>query len=469
MVASGIAALDSTILATAIPTIVADLGGYSQFPWLFSIYILASAVTVPVYSKLADMFGRKPIILIGIGIFLVGSILCAVAWDMPSLIVSRGIQGLGSGAILPIATTMIGDIYTVAERARIQGYVSTVWAVSSVIGPAIGGILAQFHLWRWVFIVNIPLCLLCIWIITRSYHETVARRQHRIDYAGLVLITLASGLLILGMLEGGSAWEWLSPISFAVFGASIVLAVAFVLVERRAAEPIVPLALFRKPVISSGVILNFAIGAGLGALAPFVPVYLQTGIGASPLEAGAALAAFTIGWPLAVIVSGRIYLARGFRFVGVIGGIIMTLAATTLAALAQMPSLWLVAILTFFIGAGFGWTALPSLVSVQSSVDWNQRGVASGLIMFSRSIGQSFSTAVFGAISLAVITAYGGDSGDPQAIISATQAIFVGVVVIALIVLASAFGLPGRTATQAAAHADPRGETIREPEAELGP
>jgi len=469
MVATGLSALDATILATAIPTIVSDLGGYEQFPWLFSIYILASAVTVPIYSKLADMFGRKPVMLFGIAIFLIGSTLCAVAWDMPSLIIFRAIQGLGSGAVQPIAMTILGDIYSVSERARVQGYVSTVWALSSVVGPAVGGILAQFHLWRWAFIVNIPLCIVCMWIIWRVYHEKVQRREHRIDYAGFILITLASGLIILGALEGGNAWDWLSPASFAVLGTGLALAVAFVFVERRAAEPIVPLGLFRKRVISTGVILNVAVGAGLGAIAPFIPVYLQNGIGASPLEAGAALAAFTIGWPLAVMVSGRIYMARGFKFVGIIGGAIMTAGAATLAALALSPSVWLVGILTFVIGAGFGWTALPSLVSVQASVSWDQRGVASGLVMFSRSIGQAFSTAIFGAISLAVIASYGGDAGDPTAIIASTQAVFVGVVVIALIIFASAFGLPGREATRAAAANDPRGVQPEAPEAELGP
>ena len=189
MVASGLVAIDATILATAVPSIVQDLGGFSQFPWLFSIYLLAQAVSVPVYSKLADVLGRKPIILFGIGLFLLGSILCGFAWSMPALIAFRAVQGLGAGAVGPIAITMVGDIYTIAERARVQGYFASVWAVSSVIGPTLGGVFAQYTGWPWIFFINIPLGLLAAVLIVRNFHEKVDRHAHRIDYAGAALLT----------------------------------------------------------------------------------------------------------------------------------------------------------------------------------------------------------------------------------------------------------------------------------------
>ena len=217
MVATGIVAIDSTILATAVPSIVRDIGGFSQFPWLFSIYLLAQAVTVPIYSKLSDTFGRKPIILVGISIFLLGSILAGFAWSMPALIAFRAIQGLGAGAILPIAVTIVGDIYSLEERARVQGYLASVWAIAAVVGPTLGGVFTQFLSWPWIFFVNIPLCLVAGGLLIRNFHEKVERRSPRIDYAGAVLLTGGLTLVILGLLEGGQAWPWASATSIGIF------------------------------------------------------------------------------------------------------------------------------------------------------------------------------------------------------------------------------------------------------------
>ncbi len=184
MLATGLVAIDSTILATAVPSVVADLGGFSQFPWLFSIYLLAQAVTVPLYGKFADLVGRKPMMMLGIAIFLVASILCGLAWSMVSLIVFRALQGLGAGAVLPMGQTIIGDVYSVAERAKVTGYVAGVWAASSVIGPTLGGIFSDYISWRWIFFVNIPIAIAAMLVLHRSFHESVERRHHRIDYAG---------------------------------------------------------------------------------------------------------------------------------------------------------------------------------------------------------------------------------------------------------------------------------------------
>ena len=223
MLATALIALDATILATAVPSIVDDLGGLTQFPWLFSVYLLAQAVSVPVYAKLADTVGRKPVILFGIGLFLIGRILCGFAWSMGSLIAMRALQGLGAGAVLPLTTTIAGDIYTVAERAKTQGYIASVWAVSSVVGPTLGGVFSQFASWRWIFFINIPFCLLAAGMLWRNYDESVERRKHRIDYAGAVVLTVALTLLILAVLEGGQAWawsSWQSVGSFVVGGAA---------------------------------------------------------------------------------------------------------------------------------------------------------------------------------------------------------------------------------------------------------
>src|SRR4051794_31985628 len=189
MLTTGLVAIDSTIIATAVPSIVDSVGGFSEFPWLFSIYLLAQAVTVPVYGKLADLFGRKPVILVGIGLFLLGSVLCGAAWSMGALIAFRAVQGLGAGAVQPISMTIVGDLYSLEERAKVQGYIASVWAVSAVVGPTLGGVFSEYVSWRWIFFVNIPLCLVAAATIGLRFSEQVQqrrRRRPRIDYLGAV-------------------------------------------------------------------------------------------------------------------------------------------------------------------------------------------------------------------------------------------------------------------------------------------
>src|SRR5690349_16376838 len=213
MVSTGLIAIDATILATAVPSIVRDIGGFAQFPWLFSVYLLAQAVSVPVYGKLSDLFGRKPVVLWGIGLFLLGSIMCGVAWSMGLLIAFRVVQGLGAGAIMPTTITIGGDLYSVQERAKVQGYIASVWGIASVVGPTLGGVFSEYVSWRWIFFVNIPLCLLAAGMILRQFTEKVRRTRQSIDYRGAALLTSGLTLVILGVLEGGQAWAWNSPAS----------------------------------------------------------------------------------------------------------------------------------------------------------------------------------------------------------------------------------------------------------------
>ena len=442
MLASGLAAIDSTAVATAVSSIVADVGGFHSFPWLFSAYLLAAAVTVPVYAKLADTIGRKPLILFGIGVFLLGSILCGVAWDMPSLIVFRAVQGIGAGAITPITITMLGDIYTVEERARVQGYMASVWAIAAVVGPTLGGLFAQFDFWRGIFLINIPLCLLAGWAIWSRFRETVHRREHRIDYAGAALLTVAMTLLILGVLQGGHGWAWDSLPSLLVLGGGAVLLVAFVFVERRAAEPVLPFWVLSRRLLTTTNLLGFCIGASLIGLTEYVPTFLTATTGTSPLLAGFALAALTVGWPVASTFAGRVYLRFGFRAATIVGGSILVVSAAALALSTLAPSVPLVAVLCFVIGVGFGFSAIPSLVAAQSSVGWAERGVVTGTQMFFRSIGQSLGAAILGAIANAVILSLGGDETDPATMAAAAGWVFAGITAVAVVLLAAAISMP---------------------------
>ncbi len=448
MVSTGLIAIDATILATAVPSIVRDIGGYAQFPWLFSVYLLAQAVSVSAYAKLADTFGRKPLLLFGIGLFLVGSVLCGVAWSMPALIAFRALQGLGAGAVQPMAVTVAGDIYTVAERATAQGYIASVWALSSVIGPTLGGIFAQLGLWRWIFFVNVPLCLLAGVLIARNLNESVQRREHHIDYLGALLLTSGMTLVLLGVLEGGQAWAWSSPTSIGVFVAGVALLGAFALVERRAAEPVLPLWALRRRLLATTTLLALGVGVMLIGLTSFVPTYLTNALGVSPVVAGLALAALTLGWPLAASLSGRLfYLRLGFRPTILIGLGLIVLGAAALALLAHTPSVLAVAVTCFVTGMGMGLVATPSLIAAQASVGWAERGVATGTNMFARSLGSAVGAAVLGAVANGVIAASGRPETDPVAATDAGAAVFVAVLVAALLTVVAGICMPKVDAT----------------------
>jgi EmrB/QacA subfamily drug resistance transporter len=448
MVTTGLVAIDATVLATAVPSIVEDLGGFTQFPWLFSIYLLAQAVSVPIYAKLSDLFGRKPIILIGIGLFLVASILCGLAWSMPALIAFRALQGLGAGAVQPMAITIVGDIYTVAERARTQGYLASVWAVSSVLGPTLGGVFSQLGIWRWVFFINVPLCLLAGWMLIRSFHERVERRPHRIDYAGAALLAASMSLLILAVLEGGQAWAWDSWQSIAAFTVGGVILVIFVLVERRASEPILPLWVFSRPLLLTTTVFGLGLGAILIGLTSYVPTYLEGSLGVAPLIAGLALGALTLGWPLTASFSGRFFLRLGFRTTAMIGMLVVIVGAVVLAVFGSTPNIAVVASACFVIGLGMGLSAPSTLIAAQASVPWNERGVVTGTNMFARSIGSAVGVAIFGAIANTVFAARsGGDSTsaddlEPSTVIAGISLVFIAVAVVAVISLIAAAAMP---------------------------
>lgn len=442
MLTTGLVAIDSTIVATAVPSIVHDVGGFAAFPWLFSAYMLAQAVSVPVYAKLADTFGRKPLVLTGIGLFLLGSILCGVAGSMGALIAFRVIQGLGAGAVQPMAITIAGDIYTVAERAKVQGYLASVWAISSVVGPTLGGLFAALGIWRGIFLVNIPLCLLAAWMLMRTFHESVEKSRHRIDYLGSALLTASMTLLIVGALEGGQAWAWGSVPGIGTFGLGALLFAAFLLVERRAAEPVLPLWVVSRRLLLTTTLVSFGVGAMILGLTSYVPTFLEGSIAVSPILAGLALAALTLGWPISASQSGRLYLRIGFRSTALIGILVAVAGTAVLAATAHSPSVVWVAGSCFVIGLGMGLTASPTLISAQSSVEWNERGVVTGTNLFARSIGSALGVAVFGAIANGIYASTPGGAQHAQAIVPASAAVFLAVLAAAILIVAAVLAMP---------------------------
>jgi EmrB/QacA subfamily drug resistance transporter len=439
MLSTALVAVDATIIATAVPSIVDDIGGFAEFPWLFSIYLLAQAVSVPIYGKLNDLFGRKPVILWGIGLFLLGSIACGLAWSIWPLIAFRVVQGLGAGAILPTTITIVGDLYNVRERAKVQGYVASVWGIASVVGPALGGIFSEYVSWRWIFFVNIPLCLLAAAMIVRGFHERVERGRPVIDYKGAALLALGLALVILGALEGGQAWAWDSAASIAILGVGFASLIGFVLVERTAPAPVLPLWVFRRRLLVSSGLISVGIGAILYGLSSYIPTYVQDALGTGPLVAGFALATLTLGWPVAASQAGRIFLRLGFRWCAAIGTALVVAGSLLLLLLHVDSAVLTVAAICLVIGLGMGLTASPTLIAAQSSVGWAERGVVTASNIFLRSLGSAVGVAVFGAIANATI---GSGKLSPATLTTAVPRIFIGIVLVALIIFALSMLIP---------------------------
>ncbi|MEV5381947.1 MFS transporter [Streptomyces sp. NPDC052721] len=424
MLAMALAALDSTVVSTAVPQIVGDLGGFSVFSWLFSGYLLAVTVTLPVYGKLSDTFGRKPVLVVGAAVFLLGSLLCAVAWNMGALIAFRIVQGLGGGALQGTVQTLAADLYPLAERPKIQSKLSTVWAVSAVAGPGLGGVLAAYADWRWIFLVNLPIGAAALWLIVRHLHEPEREnaRQARVDWAGALAVFACGGVLLTALVQGGVAWPWLSAPSLALFGTGLVLVAVVVGVERRAAEPIIPGWVWRRRTIAA---VNLALGAlGLLMVAPsvFLPTYAQSVLGLAPVAAGFVLSVWTLSWPVSAALSQHVYRRIGFRDTALVG---IGLAALILCAFPFLPypgSWWQPTLLMLLLGGALGLFQLPLIVGVQSTVGWSERGTTTASVLFCRQTGQTLGASLFGAVANGVLAARLGGAGDLDSVTRALDA-----------------------------------------------
>ena len=399
MLTTGLSAMDTTIVATAVPSIVHDLGGFSLFTWVFAVYLLAQTVTIPVYGKLADLYGRKPVLQVGTLIFLLGSVLSGLSWGMGALIAFRGLQGLGAGAIQATTLTLAGDLYSVEERGRIDGWLSSVWGISAVVGPTIGGALVEYASWRWIFYLNVPIGVAALAMIGRHLHERVAKKRHRIDVLGALLLVAAAGSLCLGLIEGGVRWEWRSWQTLAAFGGSALAFVAFAWQESRAKEPMLPLWVFRRRLLAGANLASAVVGLVTIGLSTFLPTYAQGVMGAGPIVAGFVLAAMSVSWPFASAFSNRLYLRIGFRDTALIGTAFAIAAGVLLTSLRPSAPVWTAAMGSLLAGAGLGLLSTPIIVGIQSVVGWNRRGVVTGANMFTRYLGQAVGAAAYGGIA----------------------------------------------------------------------
>lgn len=382
-----LAAIEATIVATAMPSIAAALGGFSLYGWVFSAYLLMQAVTTPIFGKLADLYGRKPVFLAGISIFLTGSALCALAPTMPWLIAFRLVQGTGAGAVLPIAITLAGDLYGLEERGKVQGYLSSVWGVSSVAGPLAGGLIVEHLGWPWIFWLNLPVGCLSALLMALCLRENLEKRPLRLDWLGAALLLGALSAFMLGVTLNQAALLLLA----------FLLGWAFWRQEQRAPDPVVHLELWREPIIWRGNLTAITIGIGMLGLIGFVPTYVQAVLGGSALQGGFALSAMCIGWPLAAVASGRLLLRTSVRSLVRCGSGAALAGALLIVLLAPRGALWL-GIGSMLVGVGFGILNTSFLIAIQTSVPWERRGMATAGNMLARNLGNTLGASSLGAL-----------------------------------------------------------------------
>lgn len=398
MLAMFVSAVEATIVTTAMPSIASDLGGFSRYSWVFSSYLLMSTVTVLIYGKLADLFGRKPILFIGLTLFLIGSILSGFAISMEQLIVFRLIQGLGAGAVMPIATTIVGDMYTTKERAKIQGYLSSVWGISAVSGPVIGGLIVQYMNWKYVFWVNVPLGILAMVGIYLFLHEPQREKKVSIDYKGAFLLMLSLSTILIWLVEGGQAFERFSIYSITLIIVGLGSLALFVSVEQRAIDPVMPFALWKNPVILYANLVSLTTGVILIGVSSYLPTFV-TGVMEQPaIIAGFTLTAMSIGWPIASSVAGHLLIRYGTFLVSFTGGLSLILGTSLFVMMDAGSGPWWAAMASFFVGVGMGLTSTSFIVTIQAAVPRETRGSATAANMFMRNFGNTFGAALFGAI-----------------------------------------------------------------------
>jgi EmrB/QacA subfamily drug resistance transporter len=400
-----LAAIELTVVGTAMPTIISQLGGFAAYSWVFSVYALTSTMMTPIFGKLSDQFGRKPVFLVGMGIFLVGSALSGLAQTMSQLILFRAIQGLGAGALIPLSFTIVGDIYTVQERTRIQGLFSSTWAISSLLGPLVGGFLVEKQSWRWVFYINIPFGLLAMGLLWASLREPARDKgRAQIDVLGAGLLSISIIALLIAILEGGRQWAWLSLPTFALLGTSLVTFILLLRVERRVPEPILALDLFKDRMVQVSATHGFLAGLALFGSTSFIPLFAQGVLGTSATVAGATLAPQIIGWTLASTFGAPFILRLGYRTVSIVGMVVMVFGAAILALLGPALTQWTLALSMVFFGGGMGLTLTTMIIAVQNRVTRTEMGSATSMMTFMRTIGGAIGVSIMGAVMTARLT-----------------------------------------------------------------
>ena len=436
-------AMESTVVATAMPVVVQSLGGIDIYSWVFSAFLLTSTVTMPLWGRVSDLFGRRRVYLTGLLVFLLGSALSGMATTMAQLIAFRALQGLGAGSLITVGMTVIGELYGLEGRAKMQGYFSGVWGVASLVGPLIGGLLSDHLSWRWVFYINVPFGIVAMVLIGVGLGDSTVARRPRIDYAGVALFTAGISSLLIGLVQGGRSASWLTPEVLGPSVAAVVLIVAFLAVERRAAEPIVPLRLFRIPLVRAASATGFLAGMAMFGAISFVPLFLQQVVHASATSAGFVLTPFVVGWTTCSVLSARLVLKVGYRGLVVTGMTCLLVGFLLFASWDASLTLPVAMGAVLVAGAGMGLIMVPMLIAVQNAVAASELGSATSLTQFFRTVGGAIGVSVMGAV-MAHRLQRGLDMG------SALHGVFVVGLIVCVGAVLSAFMVPAGTAQELA-------------------
>jgi EmrB/QacA subfamily drug resistance transporter len=468
MLATLLAALDQTIVATALPRIVADLHGFKDLSWVVTAYLLTTTVTVPLYGKLSDLYGRRRMFVVSISIFLLGSALCGTAQTMGELIAFRALQGVGAGGLIPLAQAAVADLFSPRERGKYQGYIGSMWATAAVAGPLLGGTLTDAASWRWIFFINIPLGVLALVVVVKTMKVPFQRREHTIDYGGAVALTVGVTGVLLACAWGGTTYPWGSAQVLLAAAIGVAGVIVFFLIERRAKEPLLPLGMFRMRTFAVSSLAALAIGGVLFGITIYVPVYMQGVLGVSATSSGVVLIPLTLGWVVAAFVSGQLITKTGrYKIYTLLGSVLVLLGSVLMVALDEHSSSAVASAFLVVIGLGMGLMFQTYVIATQNRVPQSELGVATAAIQFFRSMGGSLAVAGLGALLTAQLgpgvdanrlTAGVGHVSEAarSALADATHAVFVAIVPLAAAVLVLSILLPEeRLQTRAPAEAQP--------------
>lgn len=432
-----IGALDSTVVSTASPRIISSLGGLNLISWIFSIYTLTTCIATPIFGKLGDLFGRKSIFAIGLGVFVLGSIMCGFANSMTELIWYRAIQGIGAGALTPVTFTIVGDLYPGKERAKVQGLFSSVWSVAGLFGPLVGGYFVDYISWRWIFFINLPVGIIAILFIFIYFHESFEKKQKSIDYAGAITFTIGMTALLLALLTGGEEYAWGSPMIIGLFVVTIIFMFLFLQIEKRATEPMLPLSLFQSRILSIPYVLGFSTRWMVMGVTVYCALWIQDVFGYSATSAGLALMPMSIAWPVASTLAGRWMYKVGAKLLIVLGSALVLGGSLWLAVMHAQSSYGVIVGSLILIGLGMGFIVTPSLVIIQGAVGFQMRSVATSTNTLMNSLGQTISVAVFGMVFNAIVT-----TGTVSQLASGIHYVFILMFAVSVLNLIIALFLP---------------------------
>ena len=410
-----ISSIEGTIVATVMPDIVGDLGGFDLFSWVFTGYLLTQAVIIPIYGRLADVHGRRRMLLVATALFALGSILCGCAWNMLSLVVFRVAQGIGAGGLVPVSQTVVGDLYTPVERARISGYLSSMWAIGSIIGPLLGAFLIAHTSWSWVFWINVPIAAAAALMLVLWLKEEPQHHERRIDYGGAVLLTAGSALLMFALVEVG---HFDVTVLAALVAIGLVLLVWFFRLEQRSPDPMLPVTLLKNRMVASASLGGLFSGAILMGATAFVSIFVQAVMGRSALTAGLVLTTPSVTWVIGSVSSGRMMLRHSYRATIATGGLLLLAGGIIMVMLDGDSGPLVAGIGVGLVGIGMGLTTNTYTVSAQGSVGWAQRGIATSTMMFMRQVGQAAGAAIFGGTINAELLKHGASADVVDRIMS---------------------------------------------------